>query len=74
FPFDLERSSIDVDGIDDALRGTMPLLEHWGIPARLTSLQGFEGCHEGYVTDLADAWLRRLDTGRLAEIEVFACG
>ena len=74
FPFDLERSSIDVDGIDAALRGTMPLLEHWGIPARLTSLQGFEDCHQGYVTDLADAWLRKLDAMRLADVEIFACG
>ena len=74
FPFDIERSSIDVDGIDDTLRGTMPLLEHWGIPARLTSLQGFADCHRGYVTDLADAWLQGLGAVRLAEVEIFACG
>jgi dihydroorotate dehydrogenase electron transfer subunit len=74
FPFNPEPSSLDVDGIDDAVRNTMPLLEEWGIPARLTSLQGYEGCHEGYVTELADQWLQELDPGDLAEAEIFACG
>jgi dihydroorotate dehydrogenase electron transfer subunit len=73
FPFKLERSSLDVDGLGH-VRGTMPLLEQWGIPARLTSLQGYEDCHEGYVTDLADRWLQGLGTDDLAQVEVFACG
>ena len=74
FPFNPEPSSLDVDGIEDAVRNTMPLLEEWGIPARLTSLQGYEGCHDGYVTDLADQWLQGLGPGDLAEVEIFACG
>jgi dihydroorotate dehydrogenase electron transfer subunit len=50
------------------------LLEQWGIPARLTSLQGYDGCHDGYVTDLADQWLSALANDDLARVEVFACG
>ena len=52
----------------------MPLLESWGTPARLTSLQGYEGCHNGYVTDLADRWLAQLGDDELAKVEIFACG
>ncbi len=74
FPFGLKRSSLRVDGIDDATRSTMPLLEDWGMPARLTSLQGYEGCHKGYVTDLADLWLQNLGADGLAQVEIFACG
>jgi dihydroorotate dehydrogenase electron transfer subunit len=74
FPFKLEHSSLDVGGIDDAVRSTMPLLERWGIPARLTSLQGLDGCHNGYVTDLADRWLQGLGDDRLAQVEIYACG
>ena len=74
FPFELERSALDVDGVDDSVRSTMPLLERWGIPARLTSLQRYEGCHEGYVTDLADQWLRCIGADTLGQVEVFACG
>ena len=74
FPFDLEQSAMDVGGIDDAVRSTMPLLEHWGVPARLTSLQGYAGCHEGYVTDLAERWLEGLGPDGLALVEIFACG
>ena len=74
FPFDLEPSSLDVSGIDKTVRSTMPLLEHWGIAARLTSLQGYEGCHRGYVTDLAERWLQGLDADSLRQVEIFACG
>lgn len=74
FPFELVSSSLSVAGIDDAVCSTMPLLEDWGIPARLTSLQGFAGCHEGYVTDLADRWLRSLDDAERDGVEIFACG
>ena len=74
FPFDLQASSISVSGIDDEISSTMPLLESWGTPARLTSLQGYEGCHNGYVTDLADRWLAQLGDDELAKVEIFACG
>jgi dihydroorotate dehydrogenase electron transfer subunit len=74
FPFTLEDSAIAVPGIPASTSATMPLLESWGIPARLTSLAGFPGCHDGFVTDLADQWLRRLDAEELAGVKIFACG
>ena len=74
FPFDPVKSSISVAGIDKHVSSTMPLLESWGIPARLTSLQGYDGCHNGYVTDLAHKWLESLSVDELAKVEVFACG
>ncbi|HSO80261.1 MAG TPA: dihydroorotate dehydrogenase electron transfer subunit, partial [Chromatiaceae bacterium] len=51
-----------------------PLLDDWGIPSRLASLQGYAGCFQGYVTDLARAWLQALGASALADVEVFACG
>jgi len=74
FPFELQRSALEVAGIPDDVSSTMPLLEGWGIPARLTSLQGYEGCFDGYVTVLADAWLDALPLAELAKVEIFACG
>ena len=74
FPFELQASSLSVAGVDDAVSSTMPLLEDWGIPARLTSQQGYDGCHDGYVTDLADLWLQNLDGDELGGVEIFACG
>jgi dihydroorotate dehydrogenase electron transfer subunit len=74
FPFDLKKSSIAISGMDDDVSSTMPLLESWGTPARLTSLQGYEGCYNGYVTDLADRWLSTRGADELAKVEVFACG
>ena len=74
FPFELQKSEIEVAAIPDEVCSTMPLLEEWGIPARLTSLQGYEGCFDGYVTVLADAWLHALPERELARTEIFACG
>ncbi len=74
FPFELQKSDIEVAAIPDEVCSTMPLLEEWGIPARLTILQGYEGCFDGYVTVLADAWLHALPERELARTEIFACG
>jgi dihydroorotate dehydrogenase electron transfer subunit len=74
FPFELQQSSLPVAGVADDVNSTMPLLENWGIPARLTSLQGYEGCLDGYVTDLAGQWLATLSDDELGMVEVFACG
>lgn len=74
FPFPLAQSQIDTPWLDDDISSTMPLLENWGIPARLTSLSDFDGCYRGYVTDLADRWLSSLgDQGR-SKVEIFSCG
>ncbi|MDJ0940851.1 MAG: dihydroorotate dehydrogenase electron transfer subunit [Woeseiaceae bacterium] len=74
FPFDLIESKLDFDGVDDAIRATMPLLESWDIPTRLTTLQGYEGCYDGYVTDLADRWLSSQDAELRAATKIFTCG
>ena len=74
FPFASRPSSILIDGMADAAIASMPLLEDWGIPCRLATLQGYPGCFDGYVTDLARTWLSRLDEVALSEVEIFACG
>lgn len=74
FPFRTKPSTIVVEGIPDGVIACMPLLDEWGIPSRLTSRSGFPGCFDGYVTELADAWLGSLAPTALAEVEVFACG
>ena len=74
FPFELARSRIAVPGIPDAATASMPLLEERGVACRLASLSGFDGCHRGYVTELADAWIASLTPAERAEVEVFACG
>ena len=74
FPFEQRVSTIDVPWVDASINATMPLLEDWGIPCRLATLAGFDGCFNGYVTDLADKWLATLSADELAEVEVFSCG
>ena len=74
FPFRARPSTILVPGIPDGVIACMPLLDGWGVPSRLATLAGFPGCFDGYVTDLAAAWLASLDSAALAEVEMFACG
>jgi dihydroorotate dehydrogenase electron transfer subunit len=74
FPFKAQPSRFLLAGIPEGVIAAMPLLEDWGIPSRLTSLQGYPGCHEGYVTDLARSWLDSLEPEARKEVEIFACG
>jgi dihydroorotate dehydrogenase electron transfer subunit len=74
FPFAPVPSKIMVSGMPEGTIASMPLMEDWGIPSRLTSKQGYSGCYDGFVTDLARIWLDSLDSELLQEVEIFSCG
>ena len=74
FPFRPRPSQLLVPGLPPAAIAAMPLLDDWGIPSRLASLQGYAGCFDGYVTDLARKWLEGLNDSDRTDVEVFACG
>ncbi len=74
FPFAARPSQIMTPALPAEVIAAVPLMEDWGITSRLASLQGYPGCHRGYVTDLARLWLESLDGASLARVEIFACG
>lgn len=74
FPFKAQPSKFIVPGVPNEVIAAMPLIEDWDIPSRLASLQGYAGCFEGYVTDLARHWLDALDDDQRNQVAVFACG
>jgi dihydroorotate dehydrogenase electron transfer subunit len=74
FPFRHQPSRIMLPGVPDGVIGCMPLLEDWGVPSRLASMQGYPGCYEGYITDLARNWLEALNDDQLGQVEIFSCG
>jgi dihydroorotate dehydrogenase electron transfer subunit len=74
FPFNARPSSILVPGIPEGVIAAMPLLDDWGVPSRLASLQGYPGCYEGYITGLARSWLDSLSSAQRSEVSVYACG
>jgi dihydroorotate dehydrogenase electron transfer subunit len=74
FPFATRPSQILVAGMPPGAIACMPLMEDWGIASRLASQQGYPGCFDGYVTDLARAWLDALDEERRHGVQIFACG
>jgi len=74
FPFKARPSQILVPGLPDGAIAAMPLLEDWHIASRLSSLQAYPGCFDGYITDLARCWLDSLSAEQRQQVEVFACG
>ena len=74
FPFRAQPSRFMLPGMPEGVIATMPLLEDWGIPARLASLQDYPGCHTGYITDLARLWLDALPADAIDEVSLYACG
>jgi len=74
FPFKVQPSQHIINGLAPDVIATMPLMEDWGVACRLASLQGYPGCFEGYVTDLARAWLDGLSDSERNEVEIFSCG
>jgi len=74
FPFKAQPSKLMVPGVPSDVIAAMPLLDEWGIASRLASQQGYAGCFEGYVTDLARTWLDALSEDQRTEVAVFACG
>ncbi len=74
FPFKAQPSRIMLPGVPNEVIAAMPLLDDWGVASRLASLQGYPGCHEGYVTDLARLWLEALTDEQRQQVAVFACG
>jgi len=74
FPFELQKSATQYEWLDNETNSAMPLLEDWNIPNRLASLSEFDGCHRGFVTDLADEYLENLLPEQNNQTEIFACG
>ncbi len=72
FPFDLVDNQQSLLHPDNSK--TFGLLAKWNINCALTSLQGFSGVYQGYITDLAEHYLHDLTTNELQNIDIFACG
>ena len=74
FPFEVSLSALDAGSVSPSADRGLSFLEAWGVPSRLASLAGFEGCYRGYVTELAREWLDGLSDQERDEVAIFACG
>ena len=74
FPFELQTSALPTPWADAAVNSCMPILEDWGIPSRLCSMSDFAGTHRGFVTDLAEQYLKSLDAAERQQTQIFTCG
>lgn len=74
FPFRLARARTQVPHMPAAASRSVALLQSWGVPSRLATNAGYEGCFAGFVTDLARTRLQSLPAKELDEIQIFGCG
>jgi len=74
FPFDVSQSSVTVAGVNHGINACIDSMESLNIPSRLSSLQGYQGCHRGYAPELAKQYLDSLTKDQLTKVEIFSCG
>jgi len=72
FPFTLADAPRPVAGTPADATVAIALLEDIGVPSRLASRSGLAGCHDGYVTDLAECWIAT--EAAPERCAVYACG
>ncbi|MCC5793978.1 MAG: dihydroorotate dehydrogenase electron transfer subunit [Chromatiales bacterium] len=72
FPFDLAPHARPIPGLDQGPAAGMMTLEQLGVPSRLASRAGLAGSHAGFVTELAEKWLRNRPTRE--DCAIYACG
>ncbi len=74
FPFELCDRPVALEGAPTTATLALSDLNAIGIPSRLATTAGYEGCYAGYVTQLASEWLSSLPADRLTLVTLFACG
>ena len=74
FPFRLADGEIEVAGVPARVSSSVAILESWGVPSRLASHAGYEGCFSGFVTDLARIRLQSMSGEELDRVQIFGCG
>jgi dihydroorotate dehydrogenase electron transfer subunit len=74
FPFKPGHATSSLHGIDHRISACEPALEVLGVPSRLASFAGFDGCYQGYVTELAGEWLAAMHAEDRREVSIFTCG
>jgi dihydroorotate dehydrogenase electron transfer subunit len=73
FPFEL-ASTGPLGQLPESAHSALADLETLGIPSRLASAAGLDGCYRGFVTELAAEWLEGLEPAERERVAVFACG
>jgi dihydroorotate dehydrogenase electron transfer subunit len=73
FPFEL-ASPGPLGQLPESAYSALADLETLGIPSRLASAAGLDGCYRGFVTELAAEWLEGLEPAERERVAVFACG
>ena len=74
FPFQTCDSDLVIPGLNFSVNKSIDDMEKLGIPCRLSSQAGYEGCHLGYVTELAKSFIETLSDGEKTETIIYACG
>lgn len=66
-PFKLRPSQFVIPGLAANTIASIPLLEDWGIPSRISCAES-PGCYPGEILDLAKAWLEQTGNDKVETI------
>nr|CRH07758.1 putative Dihydroorotate oxidase B, electron transfer subunit (pyrK) [Candidatus Magnetococcus massalia] len=73
-PFELQPAICAMPGIPEEVSLSIAHLQAMGVQSRVAALVKREGWYQGYVTDLAAAYLQTLDEATLKNITLYTCG
>ena len=74
FPLKTSKDNGLINGIPDNTTKTINNIKKLGFKSRLASHSDIEGCFKGYVTELAEKWLKIKTNKELNNIQIISCG
>lgn len=73
FPFELTTGK-KLEEFPSSAKSSLSLMESWGVVSRLASEAEYPGCFQGFVTELADHWLKKQSPKQIAQVQIVGCG
>ncbi len=73
FPFELTTGK-RLEEFPSSAKSSLSLMESWGVVSRLASEAKYPGCFQGFVTELADHWLKKQSPEQIAKVQIVGCG
>ena len=74
FPLKTSKDNRLINGIPDNTTKAINNIKKLGFKSRLASHSDIEGCFKGYVTELAEKWLKTKTNKELNNIQIISCG
>ncbi len=74
FPFKYSPSKYMIKDFLPEVTASPDFIEAMGFVSRLASQQDYPGCYKGFIHELAEHWIKTLNTDQLDKVCIYSCG